>query len=163
MEPKRSVGYVFIVLWNPPYISPIFCWLLACYFQTDNRLSQSIFCFFFPVTCGIQWSPMWVHPFSTYASLAVAFRPGFHKQNGVERWDGITCFCIQQSVWFLSVYRCLFSWKSVLSSFHVSTNTIWWEDTFSAAHQGDQISQVDFSRNYSVYFCTPLYLNVWQE
>lgn len=33
------------------------------------------------------------------------------------------------------------------------------EVSFSAATQGDQISQVDFSRNLSVYFYALLYLN----
>lgn len=157
----RKIYGICIVCETSPYISPIFCWLLAWYFQTGSSLTIYFFLFsFFSVMWGIQWSPTWVHPFSVYASLTVAFRPGFHKQNGVERWDGVICSCVQQSVWFLSIYRCLFSWKSVLSSFHASMNMIWWEDTFSAAHQGDQISQGDFSRNYSVYFCTPVYLKV---
>lgn len=151
----RSVGYAFIVLWNLP--SPIFCCLLACYFQTASKVPYSL-----AIVWGIWWSSMWVHPFSMSASLAVAFRPGFHKQNDVERWDRINCVYVSNSQFgFLSIYRtkmvifleaCI--WLIPLVYKHDLM-----EVSFSAACQGDQISQVDFSRNIPEYFYSLFYLN----
>lgn len=71
------------------------------------------------------------------------------------------CLCVQQSVNFLSIYRtemAIFLGVCIELIPHVSEHDPM-EVSFSAAIQGDQISQVDFSRNLSVYFYALLYLN----
>jgi len=99
---------------------------------------------------------MGVHPFSTLASLTVAFRTSRCRKVR----QNYLCLCLQQSV-NLSIYRMVMAmFLEVCTEVipHVYRHDLM-EVNFGAASQGDQISQVDFSRNPSVYFYALLYLN----